>query len=167
MEKPSNLRDAKRSWSEYKQSETAKVLIAVSTRGTILYISPPWGGRVSDVEIVRQLDPFMTLLKNEEDDGGFVLADKGFRALAPVLPLQVKKLLVMPAAVKTGKQLTKKQVEESRAKSNLRINVERVIGQLRCFKILKHDFPMSMLHQLDHILPICAGIINLRPSLVK
>lgn len=165
-EKPSDMADAQSSWSDYKHNDTMKVLIAVTVSGTILHISEPWGGRVSDVKIVRKDNVLLSHLKADEA-GTFVLADKGFRGLTAFLPLKTDKMLVMPKSAIGGGQLTWKDHNENREKSNVRINVERVIGQLRCFKILQHDFPMSRLYQLRDILKICAGIVNLRPPLCK
>ena len=68
IERPSNLTARSQTWSNYKQHNTAKVLI-----GTISYISKAWGGRVSDKFISEQsgfLDKIMP--------GDLVLADRGF-----------------------------------------------------------------------------------------
>lgn len=164
-QKPSNKRDARTAFSNYKNNETAKILIATSPRGTIMYLSKAWGGRTSDEQIVKENGEFLNNLRSEEK-GSMILADKGFRHLKAFLPLQAGVLLTMPVSLKQGQQLSRKETEESRSKSNVRIHVERCIGQLRNFKILKDDFKMSILYKLDDVLLICAGIVNLRPPLV-
>ena len=73
IERPSNLTARSQTWSNYKQHNTAKVLIAITPHGTISYMSKAWGGRVSDKFISEQsgfLDKIMP--------GDLVLADRGF-----------------------------------------------------------------------------------------
>ena len=56
-------------WSQYKQSNTVKVLIAISPYGMTMFLSYSWGGRVSDTRecgILHKLLP-----------GDIVLADRG------------------------------------------------------------------------------------------
>lgn len=123
-----------------------------------------WGGRATDMLITKKDDEFLRQLSNEEK-GSVLLADQGFRDLKAHLPLETGVVVVLPATVKKGEQLRKRKVEESRMKSNVRIVVERCIGELRRFKILKHEFLMSSLYSLEDILVICAGIVNVHPPL--
>lgn len=67
----------------------------------------------------------------------------------------------MPPKLRQRDQLTRAEVENCRAKSNARIVVEHVIGQLRIFRILRNNFLISKLYHLDDILLIAAGITNL------
>jgi len=48
IEKPSNLLAKAATWSQYKQSNTVKVLIAIVPQGVTIFVSDSWGGRVSD-----------------------------------------------------------------------------------------------------------------------
>jgi len=47
-EKPFNLLAKGSTWSQYKQSNTVIILIAIAPQGVTAFISDSWGGRVSD-----------------------------------------------------------------------------------------------------------------------
>ena len=48
IEKPSNHVAQVGTWSQYKQANTVEVLIAIAPRGSTVFISDAWEGRVSD-----------------------------------------------------------------------------------------------------------------------
>ena len=54
VETPSNLLARAQVWSNYKHHSTLKFLIGITPQGTVSYISPCVGGRMSDKEIVEQ-----------------------------------------------------------------------------------------------------------------
>lgn len=60
-------------YSFYKRHKTVKVLIGISPSGGIIFVSPTFGGRISDKEIVK-LSGFLDFLR----EGDFILADRGF-----------------------------------------------------------------------------------------
>ncbi|KAH7946083.1 hypothetical protein HPB49_020225 [Dermacentor silvarum] len=60
-------------WSQYKNSNTIKVLVGITPNGLISYISECWGGKISDKQLVLQTD-FTKYL----DYGDEVMADRGF-----------------------------------------------------------------------------------------
>ncbi|KAH7980180.1 hypothetical protein HPB49_013667 [Dermacentor silvarum] len=60
-------------WSQYKKSNTIKVLVGITPNGLISYISECWGGKISDKQLVLQTD-FTKYL----DYGDEVMADRGF-----------------------------------------------------------------------------------------
>ena len=55
----------------------------------------------------------------------------------------------------------------SRKISNVRIHVERVIGRLRKFRILKSNIPMTQVKLLNDVMIIIAGLVNLNNSVVS
>ena len=62
----------------------------------------------------------------------------------------------MPAAeVKKGRQI-----------ASLRIHVERAIGRINNFSILKGSFPLSMVRLANQIVFVCAWLSNFQPALV-
>ena len=122
-EKPSNFAARSATWSQYKQSNTVKVLIAISPQGMTMLLSDSWGGRVSDKHLTRECGILRKLLP-----GNIVLADRGFD-IEDVAMMQAS--LKIPAFTKGVSQLSPLDVEKTRKLANLRIHVERVIGATR------------------------------------
>ena len=48
--------------------------------------------------------------------------------------------------------------------ANLRILVEQVIRQLKCFRILANDMAINQLQYADDVLKVCAALSDLRKS---
>ena len=47
-EKPANPDVQAATWSNYKYTNTFKLLVGVSPNGVITFLSPLWGGRITD-----------------------------------------------------------------------------------------------------------------------
>ena len=62
--------------SQYKSRNTFKVLVGIYPRALVTFLSPLWGGRVSDREITAQ----SRLVKDDKmlEEGDSVLANRGF-----------------------------------------------------------------------------------------
>ena len=75
IEYPKSHKARTQTYSSYKKSTTVKFFIACHPAGCITYISPAWGGRASDVEIVRK-SGFISHKYFEPGDQ--ILADRGF-----------------------------------------------------------------------------------------
>ncbi|XP_075534468.1 uncharacterized protein LOC142568350 [Dermacentor variabilis] len=73
IERPSSLQPRSETWSNYKNSNTAKFLIGICPQGVITYISEGWGGRASDKHITEHCGILEYL-----SQGDVVLADRGF-----------------------------------------------------------------------------------------
>ena len=156
-------------YSNYKEHNTVKILIAVSPTGSIVYIANAWGGRVSDKTFTQEcafLDRF--------EYGDVVLADRVFN-VADELAIRGATLEI-PAFTKGKMQLTQKEVEKSRQLSRVRIHVERVIGQLRKkYKILQGTLPITLIKRpsdagnvatIDSVLVVTSALTNLCTSVV-
>ena len=103
------------------------------------YISKAWGGRVSDKHITENCGILRKLLP-----GDIVLADRGFDIAESVGFYQAK--LYIPAFTRGKKQLSPKEVEETRKIANVRIHVERVIGLVRRkYAIMQAILPIEYL----------------------
>ena len=109
-----------------------------------MFFSPGWGGRVSDKQISVDSGFF-----DKISIGNCTLANRGFTFKEELASLGAT--LKVPHFTKGRSQLSGKEVDTSRQLSNVRIHVERVIGQLDL---------------LDNIMVIVCAIINLNKSIV-
>lgn len=166
LQRPSLPKANHQIYSNYKSRPTCKTLIACTPSGAVSYISFAAGGAMSDKEIVRRSD-FMDRISasaQEADRQLVILADRGFNIQELLLPYHVK--LVIPPFMKQKKQFTDTQNTRTKRVANARIHVERVIGRIKEFSILKSELPLDMLDLVDHIFTICGAIVNLQPPLV-
>ena len=60
VEKPYNFVAGTATWSQYKQSNTVKVMIAISPQGMIIIISDSWGGRMHDKYMTKECGTYIT-----------------------------------------------------------------------------------------------------------
>ena len=132
-------------------------LIAITLNGAASWLSPFYGGRVSDIHIVRDsgslgiLEPFDP-----------VVADRGFK-IKTELAMKQCNLAIPPSATEEAQMLSN-DVKETSNIANVRIYVEQAIGRLKDFRILKLQQPL--LH-LPIILYVCAALTNLKRPLTS
>ena len=93
-----------------------------------------------------------------------VLFDKGFNVQDIFLDRQVK--CVLPPFVRSKRQFTRSEVYQGKRIAKARIHVERVIGRLKEFRLLKNTLPLTMVDLCDHIWIIAGAIVNMQPPLV-
>ena len=168
IEKPSNLLAKAATWSQYKHSNTVKILIAIAPQGMTTFVSSSWEGRVSDKHLTMNSGLLQKLLP-----GDVVLADCGFDVGEVVAMAQAS--LHMPAFTKGLDQLPPVEVEKTHKLANVRIHVERVIGATRQhFSILMSTLPIHYvikkspqdIPNIDKIVYICSALNNLCVSVV-
>ena len=168
IQRPTCYTARAQTYSNYKNHNTIKFLVAISPTGAVTFISRCWGGRVSD----RYLTANSGLLRYLKH-GDLVIADRGFD-IADDLAL-VGATLAIPPFTKGKSQLSQREGEFSRRLSSVRIHVERAIGRMKNYKILQCTLPISLIKRdnetefatIDKILLICAALSNLHPPLVK
>ena len=73
IERPSDFLVRVQVWSNYKHRSTQTFLIGITPQGTISYVSPCVGGRVSDKGIIERSNLIENLLP-----GDGIIADRGF-----------------------------------------------------------------------------------------
>ena len=155
LETPSDLRLQSSTWSNYKHHNTAKLLIACTPNGAISYISSLYVGSISDVELTRVSGLIPKLPNNE---GVSIMADRGFTIRDQLNEVGVE--LNIPPFLDGQKQLPSRKVQEGRTIASLRIHVERAIGRIKNYTILKSPLPISMSRIANQIVTVCALLVN-------
>ena len=140
-------------WSNYKHHNTVKILVGISPTGAVSFISNAFGGRASD-KLITQKSGFL----NNLEYGDQVLADRGFLIQEELVSRGAT--LAIPSFTKGVKQLSMKNVEESRRLARVQIHVERMMERLKNFKILAGILPLSLVPRIDNIVMICAAVSN-------
>ena len=168
IDRPSNLLARAQTFSNYKHHNTVKVLIGITPQGSICFVSRAWGGRASD-KFVTENSGLLDQLQPDD----LVLADRGFTIHESVALHQAQ--LTVPAFTRGKAQLDPVDVEQTRGIANVRIHVERVIGQLRQkYTILQTTMPIHFLMStvespdpvVDKMIRVCSALTNLCPSVV-
>ena len=176
IQTPCNYLARSQTYSNYKHHCTVMYLIASSPLGAVCFISKGWGGRVSDVELVRQ-SGFMSQKYHYPRDQ--ILADRGFTQ-QDEFAAQLSVELIIPPFTRGKDQLPAEDVERGRKISSIRIHVERVIGLLKNrFTILDGPLPSSLIKMpteeaaeldctgVDRIIHVCAALLNLGGGIVE
>lgn len=166
LERPSNIKARRETWSSYKHNNTVTFLIGITPQGNVSYLSKGWGGRTSDKYITEHCNILSKL-----NPGDIVLADRGFDIADSVAIMGAE--LKIPAFTKGKKQLSGAEVESTRRIANVRIHVERVIRSLhQKYSVLESTLPLQMTAQgggvttIDNIGVVCCALTNLCPSVV-
>ncbi|CAC5397538.1 unnamed protein product [Mytilus coruscus] len=152
---------------EYLLSNMPSVLnnlteVSITPTGAISFVSKAFGGRTSD-KVIKQLSGYLDKIQH----GDQVLADRGFFYISKELANK-SATLVIPAFTRgKKKQLSAKEVEQTRKIVHVRIHVERAIQRLKNFNILSSNMSMCMVPHSDSIVTICSAICNLQPKLVS
>ena len=144
-----------------------KVLLGITPQGVISYVSEAWGGRVSDKYITEHCGMLNHLIA-----GDVVLADRGFDISDSVGTMHAQ--LHIPAFTKGKTQLSALEVHETRKIANVRIHVERVIGNVRQkYSILQSTLPIQYVIKrsgccptIDSIISVCCALCNVCESVI-
>ena len=118
-------------------------------------------GSISDVEITR-ISGFLDKLKDKP--GISVMADRGFTVQDQLKPLNID--LNIPPFMEGRKQLPAEEVLKGRQIASVRIHVERAIGRIKNYSILKGTLPLSMARLANQIVCVCAWHVNFQPAVV-
>ena len=101
-------------------------------------------------------------LKTLEGKGGVsVMADRGF-TVRDMLAVDLN----IPPFLEGREQLPADEVEHGRSIASLRIHVERAIGRIKNYTILKGTLPITMIRVANQIVSVCAWLTNFQPALV-
>ena len=93
-----------------------------------------------------------------------MMADRGFTIRQSLRALGID--LNLPPFMEGRGQPSAADVQEGRSIASLRIHVERAIGRIKQYKIMKGVFPFKMARLANQIVHVCAYLSNFSSSLV-
>ena len=157
MEKPANPDVQAATWSNYKNTNTFKLLVGVPPNGVISFLSSLWGGRISDKEITTR-SGLLDLL----EPGDSVMADRGFD-IESIMPAETD--VNMPPFLRENVQFDEKDLIRTRRIASLRIHVERAMERIKNFQITNF-FPATLCPLAEQIIFVCAFLTLFEPPLV-
>ena len=143
--------------SRNKNHNTAKGLIGISPTGYPSFISELYTGRSSDKQVTKDCG-ILNLLEPSDD----LMADKGFD-IEDEMPQGVN--LNIPPFLK-DQHLSVQAENETRKIAAVRVHVERAIQRIKCFRILKNVFPLSMASELNKVWVICSYLTLFQPPII-
>ena len=73
--------------------------------------------------------------------------------------------LNIPPFMEGRAQMPAREVQEGRHIASLCIHVERAIGRIKTFAILKETLPLSLARLSNQIVCVCAFLSNFKPAL--
>lgn len=163
IQKPSDPFLQSCTWSEYKCANTFKYLISVTPDGLINFVSTGYGGKISDLEIVRISGYLDNLKPNME-----IMADRGFKHINVLLSNKDCTLL-RPPSVSKGQILSKEKTMEAKRIAATRVHVERAIGRLREFKFIAPHArtDVKQIGLLDDAVIIACVLVNMHKPLIR
>ena len=160
ISRPSNPALQSLTYSTYKSANTVKILIGITPKGAISFVSDAFSGSSSDQQVFER-SGLLDLLK----EGDIVLADRGFNIQHHVAYKGVK--VVTPAFMKGRAQLLAAEVVKSRMITRQRIHVERLIGLTKTFKFVKGPIHYRHVPIISEAYSVACFLCNLRPAIVK
>lgn len=175
IQRPKTLKARAQVYSNYKKHSTVKYLIACTPHGSISFLSQAYGGRASDIEIVKESGMISPKLHFPGDQ---ILADRGF-TLNEEFAAGCGVQLIIPSFTKGKKQLSAEEVETSRQIAAIRIHIERVIGLVKSrykildgtlsiplVKSLSDEVSESVVANVDKLVTVCAALVNCGDGIV-
>ena len=161
IETPSDLFMQSSTWSQYKHHNTAKFLVGCTPNGAISFISAVFVGSISDIQLTSA-SGFLVAL--EDKPGISIMVDRSFTIKDSLKKLNI--YLNLPPFMEGRQQLSAEQVSDGRKIASLRIQVERAIGRIKSYAILREELPITMARIINQIVTVCAFLCNFQPALV-
>jgi len=160
VETPSSLEAEANMWSDYKHHSTIKFLVAITPNGAISWIPLCYGGRASDMFIVRDSD-FLDQLQPYDQ----VMTDRGFKMKTDLAMIQCT-LCIPPSAAKWSQMLCG-DVKKTSNIANVRIYVDQAIKRIKEYRILKNQIGIRYLPLVNDIVRVCGALCNLKEPLAN
>ena len=159
IEMPTSFHSQSATFSSYKNHNTSKGLIGISPAGYPSFISELYAGRTSDKQITKDCG-----ILNMLEPGDDLMAGRGFD-IEDDMPDGVT--VNIPPFLNGAPQLSVSDESETRKIAAVRVHVERAIQRIKCFRILKNVFPLSMASELNKIWIVCSYLTLFHPPLIS
>lgn len=159
IQKSSNNRFQRKTWSVQKTRSLVKPFVACCPNGYILDIYGPYPANMNDSEIIKQVfttDKYIDLFEKND----VFIVDRGFRDAKTFLERKGFKVRMPELKPKSQNQLTTDQANKSRFVTKIRYMVEIVNGKLKQFRSLDRVRQNSTLNSLEADFKIAASLIN-------
>ena len=160
LQTPKNHAAQRVTWSNYKHHNTAKVLISVTPNGLIAFASDAYGGSISDKQLTMD-SGYLDLVDPHTE----IMVDKGFNIIEECAARFIN--VHVPPGKRGQSQMLAKDLRKTTDVAKLRILVEQVIRRFKTFHIIAKELPISLTHNLDDIVIICAALTNLQNPIYK
>ena len=135
IEKPANPDVQASTWSNYKNTNTLKLLLGVTPNGVISFLSNLWGGRISDKELTKR-----SKLLGKLERGDSIVADRGFD-ISSIMPEGTN--VNIPPFLGGRPQFEADELVATRRIASLRIHVERAMERITNFALRTSSLPTS------------------------
>ena len=159
VEKPCKPSSQRSTYSQYKSSNTFKLLISMSPVLHFNFVSKLYSGSIRDKEIVNVSD-FLDKLQA----GDAVMADKGFN-IQDYLALHETVLIAPPIMRKNN--VSAGASTATRRVATARVHIERMIRRLKLFNFLRGVIPLTCKPYLSSAVTVCAILVNLQAAIIK
>ena len=161
IETPNDLQLQSSTWSNYKHHNTSKFLVGCTPNGAVSFISDLYVGSISDIKLTT-ISGLVDKLNGKSNIS--VMADRGFTIRDQLKTIGVD--LNIPPFIEGRGQLPASEVLEGRKIASVRIHIERVIGRIKNYSILKGTLPISLARISNHIVCVCAWLVNFQSVLI-
>lgn len=124
------------------------------------YFSGAYGGKSSDEAIFEQSG-----IINLVERGDAIMVDKGYRIEEICKNHGIRSYT--PPPLKSKEQLSSDEAKYNRLIAGARVHVVRMNQRIRDFEILQSEMEWNLVHDINGIVIVCAGLANLGTIILR
>ena len=138
-----------------------KLLVGIVPGGGFSFVSSAFPGSISDKNITVKSG-----LSNPDlwEPGNELMADRGFTVEEYLTPLGVKHII--PSFLKGRSQFNEQEIVKSQQIANERIQVEKMIEELKCYHTFDRVIPLNMTGSLNQIISVSSILSNFKEPIL-
>jgi hypothetical protein len=142
---------------------TAKVNVTAHAAGFFVHISDPYGGSISDDELLKICGALLSL-----PPGCRLLLDKGYKSARTDGVEYSIQVMTPPPRERGVTQLAADKVAETSHIAGPRVVVENLLARPKnTYRVLSHPLPVAQLDLLASVIRVCCFLTNYMPPLRK